>query len=112
MGRRKQTRSGAQSGSTMKQVQELQAKILEAQEALGEQTVSASVGGGAVTVVMTGHHKLQSVEISPEVIDPEDVEMLQDLIIAAVNEASEKAGEAATKKLAGLTGALGIPGLL
>jgi DNA-binding YbaB/EbfC family protein len=93
-------------------VQELQAKMLEAQEALGQQTVTTSVGGGAVTVVMTGHHKVQSIEISPEVIDPEDVEMLQDLIIAAVNEASEKAGELAAQNLAGITGGLSIPGLM
>ena len=67
---------------------------------------------GAVTVVMNGHHKLQSINISPEVIDAEDPEMLQDLIIAAVNEASEKAGELATKSLASLTGGLGLPGLM
>lgn len=99
-------------GGTLKQIQELQAKMLETQEALGEQTVTASVGGGAVTVVMTGHHKLQSISISPEVIDPEEAEMLQDLIVAAVNEASEKASELATQSLASLTGGLGIPGLL
>jgi DNA-binding YbaB/EbfC family protein len=101
-----------QGGGTLKQIQELQNKVLEAQEALGEQTVTASVGGGAVTVVMNGHHKLQSISISPEVIDAEDPEMLQDLIIAAVNEASEKAGEMATKSLASLTGGLGLPGLM
>ncbi len=112
MGKRKKTPFKPQSGSMLKQVQELQAKMLEAQEALGEQTVTASVGGGAITVVMTGHHKLQSIEIAPEVLDPDDVEMLQDLIIAAVNEASEKAGELATQSLAGLTGGLGIPGLM
>ena len=86
--------------------------MLEAQEALGEQTVTVSVGGGAVTVVMTGHQKLQSIKIAPEAVDPEDVEMLEDLIIAAVNEASEKASELATQSLASLTGGLGIPGLM
>jgi DNA-binding YbaB/EbfC family protein len=100
-----------QSGGTLKQIQELQSKVLEAQEALGDQTVSTSVGGGAVTVVMTGHHKLQSIDISPEVIDPQDPEMLQDLVIAAVNEASDKASELATQSLASFTGGLGIPGL-
>jgi DNA-binding YbaB/EbfC family protein len=102
----------AQGGSVLKQVQELQTKMLEAQEALGEQTVTTSVGGGAVTVVMTGHHRLRTIEISPEVVDPEDVEMLQDLIIAAINEASEQARELATRSLASLTGGLGIPGLM
>ncbi len=112
MAKRKKTPFKPQSGPMLKQVQELQAKMLEAQEALGEQTVTASVGGGAITVVMTGHHKLQSIEIAPEVVDPDDIEMLQDLIVAAVNEASEKAGELATQSLAGLTGGLGIPGLM
>ncbi len=112
MARKKKGEFKAQRGSTLKQVQELQAKMMEAQEALGQQTVTTSVGGGAVTVVMTGHHKLQSIAISPEVIDPEDVEMLQDLIIAAINEASDKAAELAAQNLASITGALGIPGLM
>ncbi len=112
MARRKMSPFGSQSGGTLKQIQELQSKVLEAQQALGEQTVSVSVGGGAVTVVMTGHHKLQSITVSSDVIDPEDPEMLQDLIIAAVNEASDKAGELATQSLASLTGGLGIPGMM
>jgi DNA-binding YbaB/EbfC family protein len=110
--RRKKSPFGSQPGGTLKQIQELQSKVLEAQQALGEQTVTVSVGGGAVTVVMTGHHKLQSITVSPDVIDPEDPEMLQDLIIAAVNEASDKAGELATQSLASLTGGLGIPGMM
>lgn len=112
MARGKRGQSIIPGVGTLKQLQEFQARLLETQQALGEQTVSASVGGGAVTVVMTGHHKLQSISISPEVIDPEDAEMLQDLIIAAINEASEKASELATQGLASLTGGLGIPGLL
>ena len=112
MAKRRKARLRPESGSALKQAQELQAKMLKAQEALGEQTVTTSVGGGAVTVVMTGHHKLQSIKIAPEVVDPEDVEMLQDLVIAAVNEASEKAGELATQSLAELTSGLGIPGLM
>lgn len=112
MARRKKTRPRAQSGPSLKRVQELQAKMLETQEALGERTVTVSVGGGTVTVVMTGHQKVQSVKIAPEVVDPEDVEMLEDLIMAAVNEASEKAAELATQRLADLTGGLGIPGLM
>jgi DNA-binding YbaB/EbfC family protein len=109
-GRKPQFRG--QGGGTLKQIQELQTKVLEAQEALSEQTVSVSVGGGAVTVVMTGHHKLQSIAISPDVIDPEDREMLQDLVIAAVNQASDNASELATRSLASLTGGLGIPGMI
>jgi DNA-binding YbaB/EbfC family protein len=109
--KRRKPQFKGQTGGTLKQIQELQSKVLEAQEALGDQTVSTSVGGGAVTVVMTGHHKLQSIDISPEVIDPQDPEMLQDLVIAAVNEASDKASELATQSLASFTGGLGIPGL-
>jgi len=101
-----------QAGGILKQIQELQTKALEAQEALGEQTVSVSVGGGAVTVVMTGHYKLQSIAISPDVIDAGDSEMLQDLVTAAVNEASDKVSELAAQSLAGLTGGLSIPGLM
>ncbi len=112
MTKRKKTSFRPHSGSPLKQVQELQAKMLEAQEAIAEQTVTTTVGGGAVTVVMTGHHTLESIKIAPEVVDPDDVEMLQDLIIAAVNEASQKAGELATKRLADLTSGLGIPGLM
>jgi DNA-binding YbaB/EbfC family protein len=112
VGRGKRGPFKGQSGGTLKQIQELQSKMLEAQEALGEKTVSVSVGGGAVTVVMTGHHKLQSVNISPDVIDPSDPDMLQDLIIAAINEASDKASDLAAQSLSSLTGGLGIPGLL
>jgi DNA-binding YbaB/EbfC family protein len=112
VGRGRRPQFKGQAGGTLKQIQELQTRVLEAQEALAQQTVSVSVGGGAVTVVMTGDHKLQSVAISPDVIDPADPEMLQDLIIAAVNEASDKAGELATQSLSSLTGALGIPGLM
>ena len=112
MAKRRKPQLKGQSGGTLKQIQELQNKVLKAQEALGDQTVSTSVGGGAVTVVMTGHHKLQSIDISPEVIDPQDPEMLQDLVIAAVNEASDKASELATQSLASFTGGLGIPGLM
>ena len=111
MAKKRKSQLTGQSAGALKQIQELQSRVLEAQEALGQQTVTASVGGGAVTVVMTGHHKLQAVTISPEAIDAEDPEMLQDLIVAAVNEASDKASELATQSLAGLTGGLGIPGL-
>lgn len=82
------------------------------QEELGNETVEASVGGGAVTVVMTGHQKVQSVKLAPEVVDPEDVPMLEDLIVAAMNEAVEKSRDLANKKLGALTGGMKIPGLM
>lgn len=93
---------------TLKQIQELQAKILEAQEALGQETVSVSVGGGAIKVVMSGDQKVKSMEIDPAVL--EDVEMLQDLIIAAINEAIEKSQQLAADKMSAFTG--GLPGLI
>ena len=95
----------------MKQAQELQAKMLKAQEELGKATVEASSGGGAVTVVVTGHQEVKSVKISPEVVDPEDVELLEDMILAALNEAMGKAQEMASKRMGALTGGLKIPGM-
>jgi len=95
----------------MQQAQKLQAKLAKAQEELGNLTVEASSGGGAVTVVMNGQQKIQSVKISPEVVNPEDVELLEDLVLTAVSEAHVKAQELAAKQLGGLTGGLNIPGL-
>jgi len=96
----------------MQQAQKLQAQLLKAQEELANLTVEASSGGGAVTVVMNGQQQIQSVKISPEVVDPEDVEMLEDMVLTAVSEASVKAQELAAKQLGGLTGGLKIPGLM
>jgi len=96
----------------MQQVQKLQEEMLEAQEALGEEMITATAGGGAVTVVMTGQQRVQSISIAPEVVDPDDVEMLEDLITAAVNEALQKSQKLATEKLSALTGGLRIPGLM
>lgn len=95
----------------MQQLQRLQEEMLKAQEALGEETVEVTVGGGVVKVVMTGHQKLQSVEIDPDVLDPDDVEMLQDLIVAAVNEAVDKSQQMAADRMSAFTGGLNIPGL-
>ena len=96
----------------MQQAQKLQAQLAKAQEELANLTVEASSGGGAVTVVMNGQQKIQSVKISPEVVNPEDVEMLEDMVLTAVSEASAKAQEAAAQQLGGLTGGLKIPGLM
>ena len=96
----------------MQQAQKLQAQLLKAQEELANLTVEASSGGGAVTVVMNGQQQIQSVKISPEVVDPEDVEMLEDMVLTAVSEAGVKAQELAAKQLGGLTGGLKIPGLM
>ena len=97
--------------SIMRQAQELQAKLAKAQQELSNTTIEASSGGGAVKVTIDGQQQLQSVKISPEVIDPEDVELLEDLVLTAVREAIAKSQEAAAQHLGGLTGGLKIPGL-
>jgi nucleoid-associated protein EbfC len=96
----------------MQQAQKLQQQLLKAQEELATLTVEASSGGGAVTVTMNGQQDIVSVKISKEVVNPEDVEMLEDMVLTAVKEASVKAKEAAAKKMGGLTGGLKIPGLM
>ena len=95
----------------MRQAQELQAKLAKAQQELQEMTVEASSGGGAVKVTIDGQQNIRSVEISPEVIKTEDVEMLQDLVMTAVNEAIKKSQELATSRLGSLTSGFKIPGL-
>ncbi len=98
--------------SILRQAQQLQAKLAKAQEELGKMTVEATSGGGAVKVVLNGHQKVHSVEISPEVVESGDVELLQDLVMTAVNEAITKSQELVNKHLSSLTGGLNIPGLL
>jgi DNA-binding YbaB/EbfC family protein len=95
----------------MRQAQELQAKLAKSQEELAEAIIEASSGGGAVTVTVNGQQQILSVKISPEAIDPGDVEMLEDLVLAAVNEALTKSQELAAKRMGKLTGGLNIPGL-
>jgi DNA-binding YbaB/EbfC family protein len=95
----------------MRQAQELQAKLAKAQQELGNLTLEASSGGGAVKVTIDGQQNIQSVKISPEVINSDDVELLEDLVLTAVREAITKSQEAAAQRLGGLTGGLKIPGL-
>ncbi|HXY91390.1 MAG TPA: YbaB/EbfC family nucleoid-associated protein [Acidimicrobiia bacterium] len=95
----------------MKQVQKMQADMAAAQDALAEATVEGSAGGGMVKVVVTGSGDLQSVHIAPEVVDPEDVEMLEDLVLAAVSDGLRRAHELAADKMGGLTGGLDLGGL-
>jgi DNA-binding YbaB/EbfC family protein len=99
----------------LKQVQKMQADMVAAQESLKHEIVEASAGGGMVTVKMTGELHLQELKIDPDAIDPEDPEMLQDMVQAAVNEAIRAAQEVAANKMSGLTGgmdlgSLGLPG--
>lgn len=97
----------------MKQMQKMQDDMARVQDELTRETVSASAGGGAVTATVTGALELVSVEINPDAVDPEDVEMLQDVIVAAVNEAMRAAQELANQRLGAVTGGLsglGLPG--
>lgn len=98
-------------GGLMKQAQALQRKMLELQEELGQRTVSAQAGGGMVEAVVNGRQELVSLRIDPEVANPEDVDMLQDLILAAVNEALNRAREMVAAEMSKLTGGLALPGL-
>ena len=92
----------------MKQAQEMQARL---QKQMGEMRVEATAGGGMVTVVLSGTKQLQSITIDPEVVSKDDVEMLQDLIVAAINDANRKVDEQLGQSMSGLMGGLKIPGL-
>ncbi len=98
-------------GNIIKQAQQIQQKMMRLQEELGSKTVEASAGGGMVTAVVNGKHELVSLKIEKEVVNPEDVDMLQDLILAAVNEGIRKAQEMAQAEMSKITGGLNIPGL-
>jgi DNA-binding YbaB/EbfC family protein len=95
----------------MKQAQKLQSKMLEMQEELGNRTVTVQVGGGMVEVVANGRQEVLSLRIDPEVVTPDDTDMLQDLILAAVNDALNRSREMVSDEMAKLTGGMKIPGL-
>ncbi len=96
----------------MKQAQKIKAKMEELQEEMASKTIEASAGGGMVRVVMNGRQELLSLQIDPEVVDPEDLEMLQDLIVAAVNEGIRRSQQLWAEELKKLTGGLPIPGII
>lgn len=96
-------------GKMMKQMQKLQAKMAQLQEELSQRTVEASAGGGAVTVKVNGENEVVEVKIDPGVVDPEDVEMLEDLVLAATNEALRLAREMVAEEMGKLTGGLNLP---
>ena len=98
-------------GNIMKQAQKMQAQITKVQEELAEKTVEASAGGGMVTVVVNGKQEILSIKIEPEVIDAQDRDMLQDLVVAAVNEGLRKSQEMVAEEMKKITGGLQIPGL-
>ena len=94
----------------MAQLQAMQARFAAAQEEIEKKEAEAGAGGGAVTVKVNGKHELVSVTIKPEACDPEDVELLQDMIVAAANEAMRQIDEIAEKEMSGVTGGMGLPG--
>jgi len=98
-------------GNMMKQAQKLQAKMLRMQEELADKTVEATAGGGMIKAVANGRQQILSIKIEKEVVDPDDVEMLQDLILAAVNDALAKSQEMVSGEMSKLTGGLKIPGM-
>ena len=93
----------------MKQAQKMQQDMADAQAALADKTVEATVGGGKVTVTASGAGEIKTIKIDPEVVDPEDVEMLEDLILSGVHQASEKAKEIAAEEMGKITGGMGLP---
>ena len=113
MTRLPQGAGGFDLNSMMKQVQQMQAEMTEAQEKLKDEVVEASAGGGMVKLKMSGDLRLIEVAIDPEAIDPEDAELLQEMVLAAVNEAIRSAQELASSRMGNIAGAggLGLPGL-
>jgi DNA-binding YbaB/EbfC family protein len=99
-------------GNIVKQAQQMQQKMMRLQEELALKTVEATSGGGMITAVVNGKHELVSLKIEKEVVNPEDIEMLQDLVIAAVNEGVRKAQEMAAAEMSRITGGLNIPGMI
>lgn len=96
----------------LRQAQELQTRLAKAQQELASVTVEGSAGGGAVKIVMNGHQEVQSVKVSPEAVDPQDVALLEDMILAAFKDAFAKAQDLAQKRMGAITGGLKIPGLM
>ena len=98
-------------GNIMKQAQQFQSKMAKLQEELGEKTIEASSGGGMVTVVANGRQEIESIRVDPEVVDPDDIDMLQDLILAAVNEALNRSREMVNEEMGKLTKGLNLPNI-
>jgi DNA-binding YbaB/EbfC family protein len=99
-------------GDMMKHAQKLQAKMMEAQEEMAGKTVEATAGGGMVTVVVNGRQEILSIKLDPEVVDRQEIEMLQDLVTAAVNEGIRRSQEMWAEEIKKITGGLAIPGLI
>ena len=96
----------------MKMIQQMQQRLMKAQEELGNETVEGTAGGGAVTVTMNGHLKALAVKIEPSAVDPDDVELLEEMVLGAVGDAVQKAQDLAAQRMQAITGGLKIPGLM
>jgi nucleoid-associated protein EbfC len=106
-------RSSSSKGAKgmMAQIQKMQEEMSQTQEQLSEELLTVTAGGGAVTVVITGDQRIESIKIEPDLLDPEEKDMLEDLLVAAVNQAVEQAKNLASEKMGGLTAGLNLPGL-
>ena len=100
-----------QGGNMMQKIQKMQEEMAKTQAAVEEAEFTSSAGGGAVEVTVNGKHEVKAIKMKPEVIDPEDIDMLEDLLLASINEAMRKADEAMESEMGKLTGGLNIPGL-
>ena len=100
---------GLNMGNLMSQMQKLQEEMEKTQAALSQEELTVTAGGGMITVVVSGQQEIRSIAIKPEVVDPEDVEMLQDLVLTAVNEALQHSRELQEERMGGLTGGMGLP---
>ena len=109
MGGRSMGMPGGGMGGLMSQVQKLQGEMAKAQEALGQEELTITAGGGAITIVITGHKEFKSITLKPEVVDPDDIEMLQDLLVAAVNDALAQVNKLEEDRMGSLTGGMGLP---
>lgn len=111
--RRKSSKGGggkANKGNMVARMQAMQQQMAEAQEALADETVTVTTGGGAISIVMSGHQRVESLTIDPEVLNPEDVEMLQDMLLTAVNSAIEQSQALSADRMEGITGGLDLGG--
>jgi DNA-binding YbaB/EbfC family protein len=102
----------ASPGNLMGQFQKMQEEMAQTQEALASETITVTAGGGAIAIVISGHQRVESITINPEVVNADDVEMLQDMLTAAVNQAIEQSQAMAAERMEGLTGGMDLGGLL
>lgn len=107
----KRNAGGGKMGGMLEQAQKMQQSLMEIQEKLGEELVEGNAGNGAVKVVMTGKHEVKDIKVDPAAVDPDDLEMLEDMLVAAVNNAIEAANQHAAERMNSVTGGMQIPGL-